>query len=107
MRLPNPFGNGLALLYLTNWRPDRFKIDTIELAGYPLYSVDEGILLIHLESDIGPELIDAIVNKAPQQFICLDSAFHGNDQLKTNAAKTFEAYNQGKESIDRIEFKTV
>ena len=83
------------------------KIDTIELAGYPLYSVDEGILLIHLESDIGPELIDAIVNKAPQQFICLDSAFHGNDQLKTNAAKTFEAYNQGKESIDRIEFKTV
>ena len=83
------------------------KIETIELASHSLYSVDEGILLIFLENEIQPLLIDAIVEQAPQQFICLDSAFHGNDQLKTNAAKTFEAYNQGKESIDRIEFLTV
>lgn len=83
------------------------KIETIELAGHSLYSVDDGILLIFLENEIQRSLIDAIVEQAPQQFICLDSAFHGNDQLKTNAAKTFEAYNQGKESIDRIDFLTV
>ncbi|WP_053980811.1 site-specific DNA-methyltransferase [Marinagarivorans algicola] len=83
------------------------KIEAIELAGHSLYSVAEGILLIHLALNIQPALIEAVVTHAPQQFICLDDAFRGNDQLKTNAAKTFEAFNQGKESIDRIEFQTV
>jgi len=48
-----------------------------------------------------------VLEVAPSQFICLDKGFHGNDQLKANAVKTFEAYNQGREKIDQIDFKTV
>ncbi|MGD8175796.1 site-specific DNA-methyltransferase [Marinimicrobium sp. ARAG 43.8] len=83
------------------------RIETIELAGHSLFSVADGVLLVHLEDTIDQALIDAVLKKAPGQFICLDKAFHGNDQLKTNAVKTFEAHNQGKEKIDQIDFKTV
>jgi adenine-specific DNA-methyltransferase len=83
------------------------KVEQIELAGHKLFSVAEGSLLVHLEDDIDQALIDAVLAKAPGQFICLDKAFHGNDQLKTNAVKTFEAFNQGREKIDQIDFKTV
>lgn len=83
------------------------KVEQIELAGRKLFSVAEGTLLVHLEDDTDQALMDAVLAKAPSQFICLDKAFHGNDQLKTNAVKTFEAFNQGKEKIDQIDFKTV
>ncbi|KEA62576.1 Type III restriction-modification system methylation subunit [Marinobacterium lacunae] len=83
------------------------RIEIIELAGHRLFSVGEDALFVHLENEIDQRLIDAVLEKAPGQFICLDKAFHGNDQLKTNAVKTFAAYNQGKVGIDRIDFKTV
>ncbi|PSF15180.1 site-specific DNA-methyltransferase [Marinobacter shengliensis] len=83
------------------------KVEQVELAGHTMFSVAEGSLLVHLEDDIDQALIDVVLAKAPGQFICLDKAFHGNDQLKTNAVKTFEAFNQGKEKIDQIDFKTV
>ena len=83
------------------------KIETIELAGHRLFSVADSSLLVHLQDRIGKELIDAVLEVAPSQFICLDKGFHGNDQLKANAVKTFEAYNQGREKIDQIDFKTV
>lgn len=82
-------------------------IERIELAGHNLFRVGEDSLFIHLENDIDQALIDAVLAANPDEFICLDRAFHGNDQLKANAAKTFETYNQGKEGLDRIEFKTV
>lgn len=83
------------------------KVEQIELAGRTLFSVADGALLVHLEDDTDQALMDAILAKAPGEFICLDKAFHGNDQLKTNAVKTFEAFNQGKVKIDQIDFKTV
>jgi len=83
------------------------RVESIELAGHSLFSVAEGALLVHLEDNIDQAMIDAVMEQAPSQFICLDKAFHGNDQLKTNAVKTFEAHNQGKEKIDQIDFKTV
>ena len=83
------------------------KIEKIELAGQNVFSVADKILLVHLQDEINQAVIDEVVKLQPQQFICLDRAFHGNDQLKTNAVKTFEAFNQGKEKIDQISFKTV
>lgn len=83
------------------------KIEQIELANYKLFSVADDTLLIHLEDTIEQALIDAVLAAAPSQFICLDKAFHHNDQLKTNAVKTFAAFNQNKEKIDQIDFKTV
>tara|TARA_R110000796_G_scaffold88164_6_gene189830 strand:- start:27825 stop:29801 length:1977 start_codon:yes stop_codon:yes gene_type:complete len=83
------------------------KIDVISLAGHQLFAVGEGHLLVHLDNQIDQGLIDAVLQQAPSQFICLDKAFHGNDQLKTNAVRTFANFNDGKVGIERIDFKTV
>jgi adenine-specific DNA-methyltransferase len=96
------------LLLKTGFKPTE-RVETIEVAGHPVFSIAEGALLIHLENTITQAVIDAVLEMAPApgQFICLDKAFHGNDQLKTNAARTFASFNQGKEGLDRLEFKTV
>ena len=77
------------------------------LAGIPVFSVAEGALLICLAQNVSKELIDAVVAENPQQFICLDAAFGGNDQLKSNAVQTFKAHNLQKEKHNQIVFKTV
>ena len=53
------------------------------------------------------ELINAIAEAEPMQFICLDAAFGGNDQLKANTVQTFAARNMGKEKHNQTVFKTV
>jgi adenine-specific DNA-methyltransferase len=83
------------------------KIERIELAGKDVFSVAEGTLLICLENEITGELIDAVAEAEPVQFICLDRGFKGNDQLKANAVQTFAARNQGKDSSEQIVFRTV
>ncbi len=83
------------------------KIEQISVADQFAFSVAENSLLVFLGDNINQAFIDEILTLAPSQFICLDKAFHGNDQLKANAVKTFEAFNRGKEKIDQIDFKTV
>ncbi|WP_421846617.1 site-specific DNA-methyltransferase [Marinomonas sp.] len=83
------------------------QIEVLELAGHPIYSVSDGMILIHLEKHTDQALIDAVLDQQPTQFICLDSAFHGNEQMKANAVKSFATFNQEKVGIDRIDFKTV
>jgi adenine-specific DNA-methyltransferase len=83
------------------------KIETKTIAGKTVYSVAEGALLLCLEDVVTKELIDKIAEVEPMQFICLDSAFHGNDQLKANAVQTFAARNMEKEKHNQIIFKTV
>jgi adenine-specific DNA-methyltransferase len=62
-------------------------------------------MLICLEKEITPELIDALAETNPLQVICLDEGFKGNDQLKANAVQTFRARAEAEES--EIVFKTV
>ncbi len=81
------------------------KVETLTLAGKTVYSVAEGGLLVCLENEINDELIQAVADAEPAQFICLDKAFQGNDQLKANAVQTFKALNQNREVT--IEFRTV
>lgn len=83
------------------------KIETKTIAGKTVYSVAEGALLLCLEDVMTKELIDKMAEMEPMQFICLDSAFHGNDQLKANAVQTFAARNMEKEKHNQIIFKTV
>lgn len=83
------------------------QIEVLELAGHPIYSVSDGMILIHLEKHTDQALIDAVLDQQPTQFICLDSAFHGNEQMKANAVKSFATFNQEKVGVDRIDFKTV
>lgn len=81
------------------------NIDVLELAGKKVLSVENGALLLCLEKEITPELIDALAEANPLQVICLDEGFKGNDQLKTNAVQTFKARAAAEES--EIVFKTV
>jgi adenine-specific DNA-methyltransferase len=81
------------------------KVEAIKLAGKEVFSVEDGALLICLEKEITPELIDALAEANPLQVICLDEGFKGNDQLKANAVQTFRARAEAEES--EIVFKTV
>ncbi len=82
-------------------------IAQLSLANAAVYSVADGGLLVCLEDEITRELIDAVAEAEPMQFICLDRAFKGNDQLKANAVQTFAARNQGREKAEQIIFRTV
>lgn len=83
------------------------KIETKTMAGKQVFSIADGGLLICLEMDVTKELVDAVAEAEPIQFYCLDSAFHGNDQLKANAVQTFAARNMGREKANQIVFKTI
>jgi len=83
------------------------NIETKTITGKELFSISDGALLLCLEESVTKELIDAVIELNPQQFLCLDSAFHGNDQLKANAVQTFNAHNMQKEKHNQILFKTV
>ncbi|MHB8089469.1 MAG: site-specific DNA-methyltransferase [Anaerolineaceae bacterium] len=83
------------------------KIETKAIAGKTVFSIAGGALLLCLEDEVTKELINAIAELEPMQFICLDGVFHGNDQLKANAVQTFAARNMEKEKHNQIIFKTV
>ena len=83
------------------------KAEALEFAGKKVFAIAEGALLICLEETVTKEMIDAVVATEPQQFICLDAAFGGNDQLKANTVQTFAAHNMQKEKHNQIVFRTV
>ncbi|MCR9193087.1 MAG: site-specific DNA-methyltransferase [Hyphomonas sp.] len=81
------------------------KVKAEEMAGKTVYSVEDGALLICLDNEITPALIDALADADPLQVICLDEGFKGNDQLKANAVQTFKARAASRET--EIVFRTV
>lgn len=94
------------LLLKAGFKPTE-KITKREMAGKTVFSISDEALLICLEDEITRELIDAVAETEPLQFICLDRSFQGNDQLKANAVQTFAARNQGREKAEQIVFRTV
>ena len=83
------------------------KIETKTIAGKRVFYIADGALLLCLEEEVTKELINEVAELGPMQFICLDSAFHGNDQLKANAVQTFAARNMQKEKHNQTVFMTV
>ena len=81
------------------------RIEKRSMAGKDVFSIEDGAMLICLDKDITPELIDALADADPLQVICLDEGFKGNDQLKTNAVQTFKARAACRET--EIVFRTV
>jgi adenine-specific DNA-methyltransferase len=75
------------------------KIEAKELAGQRVYAIADGLLLICLADPITQETLRGIISLQPSRVICLDLAFRGNDQLKTNIV--LEMKSQG------IEFRAV
>ena len=81
------------------------KVQTVTLAGLPVFSVADGNLLICFAETVTKELIAAVIEANPQQFRCLDSAFHSNDQLKANDVETFRAHNRAQEKFNPVSGK--
>lgn len=75
------------------------KVETIRIADKSAYSIAEGALIICLDDELTQGAIQAIAALKPVQCICLDFAFHENDQLKTNAVQTMESA--------KVQFRTV
>ena len=94
------------LLLKSGYMPTE-RIEKLEMVGKTLFSISKGKLLICLEDEITRELIDAVADASPSQFICLDKSFKGNDQLKANAVQTFAAQNQSQDKGEQIVFRTV
>ena len=74
------------------------RIPRSGIAGNQVFSIAEGALLIYLEEDLTSELIDAVVDLEPMQFIYLVKDFKGNNQFKANAVQTFKPRSQGAET---------
>ena len=53
------------------------KVTSVDMVGKQVFSVEDGALLICLEKEITPELIDALAEANPLQVICLDEGFQG------------------------------
>lgn len=81
------------------------QVETLDLTGKQVFSIAGGVLLICLEDELTAELIDAVADLEPMQFICLDKGFNGNDQLKANAVQTFKSRSQNAET--EMVFKVV
>ena len=68
-------------------------IQNVKVADQSAFSISAGNLIVCLESRIAIETLRATANLNPKpvQVICLDHAFEGNDQLKTNIVLEMEA----------------
>jgi len=67
-----------------------------EKQGY--YSIEERYIICLVEK-IDKKLVEQILDEKPRVVVCLDTAFKGNDELKTNTALQMKSKN--------IEFKVV
>ena len=74
------------------------KVEEKKVNGCDVFSVADGEIVLAL-SKISEKALKEITKLKPKKFICLDSLFSGNDQLKTNTA--LQLKDAG------IEFKTI
>lgn len=81
------------------------SVERRSIEGKDVFAIADGALLICLDTEITPELVDALADAEPVQVICLDAGFKGNDQLKTNAVQTFKS--RAKDDEEAIVFRTV
>lgn len=93
-----------AVLYeliLKSGLPLTTKIEEGKVANKKVYVVGEGEerLLICLENELTQEALRAMMELEPRRVLCLDNAFMGNDQLKTNIVLEMKSYH--------IQFRTV
>jgi adenine-specific DNA-methyltransferase len=86
-------------LMLKTGMPLTTPVEEKEVEGQTVYSLAEGLLIICLERSLTREVLRGIQALEPKQVICLDQAFGGNDQLKTNTVLEMRSHD--------IEFRTV
>ncbi len=80
-------------LLLKSGLPLTAHVEAKTLEGHRVYSVDGGMLLVCLEDPIENVALRAIIGLEPETVLCLDHAFAGNDQLKTNTVLEMKSHN--------------
>jgi adenine-specific DNA-methyltransferase len=86
-------------ILLKSGLPLTAEVERLEVAGREVYAVSGGLLMVCLEDHVDDELMRAVVERGPERFVCLDTAFDGNDKLKTNTVLQMKDHG--------IEFRTV
>lgn len=105
----NPQSSKEDILYeilLKAGHPLTTRIEKKEMAGTKIYSVDNGKLFLCLEK-LTLKAVHAMAKAEPQEVICLDSCFAGNDELKTNAYYYFKCRSTVPGDYPEILFRTV
>jgi len=90
-----------ALLYeliLRSNLPLTSKVTAGQIGDQTFYDVADGTLVICLERKITQATLRGMLARKPKGVICLDTAFAGNDQLKTNIVLEMKSH--------QIEFHT-
>jgi len=82
-------------------------IEKRQIAGVTVHVLEDGLFMICLASTVSQELFDAVASAKPARFICLETAFKGNDKLKANASLTFKAMNTSKDRASQIVFEVI
>lgn len=86
-------------LILKSGLPLSATVSSIKVASASAWSVDDSKLLILLNKSASREVLRAMITLQPQQMLCLDAAFNGDDALKTSIV--LEARSHG------VSFRTV
>ncbi|RIV19549.1 site-specific DNA-methyltransferase [Alicyclobacillaceae bacterium I2511] len=92
----------LDLVYevvLKSGLPLDVQVAAVHIGEAVVYVVDQGLLMVCLQSAVTPGLIQWIVEQRPLQLVCLDRAFMGRDSFKSSVKVELES--QG------IEFRTI
>jgi adenine-specific DNA-methyltransferase len=69
-------------------------VERVDVGGGAGFSIDDGALLVCLESELTIEAFEAMAERDPAMILVLDSGFGGSDELKVNALQTVRARNQ-------------
>jgi adenine-specific DNA-methyltransferase len=75
--------NMLVELLLKSGRPLTAKVETAQINGQTVYSVEEGSMLIFFD-EYNPAIKDHIHRQAPKKVVCLDRVFNNDDEALTN-----------------------
>ena len=65
------------------------KVEVLMIADKKVYCLRD-LYYISLESDLTSEFFDTLAKRNPNRLVCLESAFGGDDALKSNAVQLFK-----------------
>ncbi len=66
------------------------KVEVLMIAGKKAYCLRD-LYYISLESALTSEFFDSLAKRNPNRLVCLESAFGGDDALKSNAVQLFKS----------------
>jgi adenine-specific DNA-methyltransferase len=73
--------------------PLSIPVETLQVDGKTVYSINDGIMLVCLDRNLSLPLVQAILDRLPERVVFLDEGFARNDALKVNAKEACKLKN--------------